>query len=122
MENLSANTNSIDNQKIQLPNSTGVLAMGTISLISILCVPAGLLGIILGILALTMGSNAIKIYKLTPEKYTEKSFKNAKAGKTCGIISLSLIGLSIVVLLIIASVVGWAIIGTFLTTMPWDMM
>lgn len=108
-------------QQIQLPNSTGILVMGIISIVCFCCMAAGLVGITLGILALVLGNKAIKEYEAKPELYTEKSFKNAKAGRICGIVGLSIGSLYIVGVLIYLSVIGWAI-GAVLTTMPWDMI
>lgn len=110
-----------DIEKIQLPNSSGVLAMGIISLVCFCCLPAGVAGITLGILALVIGNKALKLYAADPEKYTEKSYKNTKAGRICGIIGLSIGGIWLIGVLIYLSVIGWAI-GTLITTMPWDMM
>lgn len=107
--------------QLQLPNSTGVLVMGILSIVCFCCLAAGLIGITLGILALVLGNKAIKEYTASPEKYTEKSFKNAKAGRICGIVGLSLGGLWIIVALAYLSAIGWAI-GTFLSTMPWEMI
>lgn len=95
--------------------------MGILSLVSFCCVAAGLLSLILGILALVQGNNAIKLYESNPGIYTEKSLKNAKAGRVCGIIGLCLGGLAIIGLLIYLSIVGWAL-GSILATMPWNMM
>jgi len=107
--------------KIQLPNSTGILAMGIISIVCFCCLAAGLVGITLGILALVMGNKALKEYAVSPEKYTEKSYKNAKSGRICGIIGLSIGGLWIMAVLAFLSAVGWAV-GTVLSTMPWDLI
>jgi len=108
-------------QQTQLPNSSGVLVMGILSLVSFCCVATGILSLVLGILALVQGNNALKLYNLNPSLYTDKSLKNTKAGRTCGIIGLCLGGLSIVGLLIYLSIVGWAL-GSILATMPWNMM
>ncbi len=118
MENESAT--QIMNQQ-QLPNSTGVLVMGILSIVCFCCLAAGLVGITLGILAIVLGNKAIKMYQENPGMFTESSFKNAKAGKVCGIIGLSIGSLWIVGVLIYLSIVGWAI-GAILTTMPWDLI
>ncbi len=119
MENQETVQNSSQSVQMQLPNSTGVLVMGIISIVCFCCLAAGLVGITLGVLALVLGNKALKEYAATPEKYTEKSFKNAKAGRVCGIIGLSIGGLWLIGILIYLSIVGWAI-GTVLSTMPWD--
>lgn len=83
---------------IALPNSGGILAMGIISIVFV-----GLIGLVLGIISVTMGSKALKEYNLNPSKYTVASYKNAKAGRICGIIGLSLLGFVLVIMLVIAA-------------------
>ncbi len=120
MENLETPlTETPPEVKIQLPNATAVLVMGIISIVSFCCLAAGILGITLGILAVVMGHKAIQEYYKNPEKFTEVSFKNAKAGKVCGIIGLSLGGLWLIGVLIYLSIVGW-VIGAIFTSLPWD--
>lgn len=106
--------------QIQLPNSTGVLVMGIISIVCFCCLAAGIAGIILGILAIVYGNKAIELYNRHPEKYTLSSYKNTKAGRVCGIIGVSIGGVYVIGLLIWLSMIGWAI-GTVFTTMPWNM-
>lgn len=77
--------------QINLPNSTGVLVCG------ILAIPfAGLIGLILAIVSLSMASTATNLYNQNPGKYTESSIKNVRAGKICAIIGICLIPLSII--------------------------
>lgn len=82
--------------KQKLPNSGGILTMGILSIVF-----AGGIGIILGIIALSLSGGAIGKYNANPELYTESSFKNAKAGKVCAIIGVSLAAL--VILIVIAA-------------------
>lgn len=112
--------NLVDPQ-IQLPNSTGILVMGIISIVCFCCLASGIIGITLGILALVLGNKAIKEYEENPQKYTEKSYKNAKSGRVCGIVGLSLGSIWVVGFIIYLSIIGWAI-GAALTTMPWEMI
>ncbi|HAN00871.1 MAG TPA: hypothetical protein DCQ26_19950 [Marinilabiliales bacterium] len=105
--------------KSQLPNATAVLVMGIISIVCFCCLAAGILGITLGIIAVVLGHKAIQEYHSYPEKYTEGSYKNAKAGKVCGIIGLSLGGLWLIGILIYLSIVGW-VIGAIFTALPWE--
>jgi len=121
MENQESVQNTTLPYQIQLPNSTGILVMGILSIVCFCCVAAGLIGITLGILALVLGNKAQKEYTLNPEKYTIKSYKNAKSGRVCGIIGLSIGGVWLIAILAFLSAIGWAI-GTILTTMPWDMI
>jgi len=71
-------------RKIALENETAVLVLGIISLV--ICGA----GFITSIISIVMGNQAIKAYKASPELYKESSYKNVKAGRTCGIVGLSL--------------------------------
>ncbi|XOV68138.1 MAG: hypothetical protein ACFHU9_02985 [Fluviicola sp.] len=83
-----------------LPKATSALTCGIIALPFSL----GIIGIILSIVAITQGNHSIRQYHGSPGKYTEKSFKRAKAGRTCGIISLSLFGASILIIFLIIAI------------------
>ena len=82
-----------------LPNSTPALVMG------ILAIPAccfyGIFGLIFGIIAWVLGAGDVKKYHLNPGVYTEASYKNAKAGKICGMIATILSALFIVFFVLI---------------------
>ncbi|MBI9066134.1 MAG: DUF4190 domain-containing protein [Salinivirgaceae bacterium] len=105
-------------QQIQLPNSTGILVLGILSIVGFCCF-AGLIGVVLGILAVILGTKAQKEYNQNPEKYLLNSYNNANAGKICGIIGLSLSGLFVVWFIIKLSIVGWAL-GAMFSTFPWE--
>lgn len=96
--------NHVTGVQQSLPNAGGILAMGIISIAVCWCY--GIVGITLGILALILGNKAIKLYKDNPTMYSEASFKNANAGRICGIIGLCLSCLYIVFLIIYFVVVG----------------
>lgn len=87
------------NVKEPLPNAGGILAMGIISIVF-----AGMIGIILGIISISLGGTALRNVAANPEKYTQASIKNARAGRTCGIIGLCISGL--VLLIILAAVIA----------------
>jgi len=71
-----------------LPNSTGILVMGILSIV--LCCCYGIVGIILAIISLILAQKSKNLYLATPEIFTESSYKNMKAGKICAIIGLCL--------------------------------
>ncbi len=71
-----------------LPNGTAVLVLGILSIVT--CILYGIIGIILGIIALSLASKDQKLYEANPQMYTPSSFNNLKAGKICGIIGLIL--------------------------------
>ncbi len=63
----------------------------------------GIIGIILAILTLVKSKQAINLYNEYPQDYTEKSLKRVKAGRTCAIVSLSLLGVTLLIILGIAA-------------------
>ena len=85
LDNLSFTTKP----KEDLSGAGGVLAMGIIS--------------ILAIITLTKSKQLISLYNEYPDNYTESSYKRVKAGRVCAIVSLSLLGFGIILLLMITS-------------------
>ena len=88
-----------------LPNATASLVLG------ILAIPAccfyGIFGLIFGVIAWVLGAGDMKKYQLNPILYTESSYKNAKAGKICGMIATILSALMVLMfILIIVGVVA----------------
>ena len=77
-----------------LPSSGGILAMGIISIVL-----AGLIGVILAIIALSLSGKAEREYKTNPGEYREGSYKNMKAGKVCAIIGISISVLAIIIII-----------------------
>lgn len=72
-----------NNKQKKVPSSTTALVCGIIS------IPfAGIIGIILGIVALSFANTAISKFDASPDQYTQSSLNNAKAGRVCGIIGL----------------------------------
>lgn len=84
--------------KENLPNHGGILTMGILSIVF-----AGGIGLILGIISLSMSGGALRTYRENPDKYTLSSYKNVKAGKTCSIIGISLLGLIIIIIALLAA-------------------
>ncbi|MFY9308388.1 MAG: CCC motif membrane protein [Bacteroidia bacterium] len=91
----------------QLPNSTAVLVLGIVSIVGCFCY--GLIGLILGIIALVLASKANTMLEQNPGIYSEASVKNLKAGKICAIIGTSISAVYFVVLIIYFMVFGAAI-------------
>lgn len=90
-------------QQMKLKNSTGALVTGIIGLVLIWLPIISLAGIVLNIIAIVLGAGAISNYKQDRDKYTEASYKNAKAGLICGIVGLGLVVLAIIVLLVVGA-------------------
>lgn len=83
-----------------LPDSTAVLVLGILSILGTICY--GVLGLILGILAVAMSSKPTRLYRANPGRYSHSSYSNMKAGKICGIIGLCI---SVVILICIVAFV-----------------
>lgn len=75
-------------QQQPLPNATTVLVLGILSIV--LCLCYGIIGLILGIIALVLAKKGKQLYAESPGVFTEASFKNLNAGKICAVIGLSL--------------------------------
>jgi hypothetical protein len=102
-------------EKQMLPNSTAVLVLGIVSIVGVLCTQ-GILGVILGIIGLVLASTPMRLMKENPERYTESSMKNLKAGRICSIIGVSLGGafLLLAFLLLLLGLGGFFAILPFL--------
>ncbi len=77
-----------------LPNATAVLILGILSIL--LCCCYGILGVILGVIALVLAGKDRTLYANNPDGYTLSSYKNLNAGRICAIIGLILSSLYIV--------------------------
>jgi len=94
-------TNISNNKQVALPNATGVLVLGIISVSIFWCY--GLFSVVLGIIALVLSKKAGALYNENPKNYTESSYKNMKAGRICAIIGLSCGALFIILYALIFS-------------------
>ena len=83
------------NQNIaqNLPNATGALVLGIISIVGVFCL--GIVGLICGIIGLVLANKDKKLYNEAPELYSASSFATSNAGRTCSIIGIILSILSI---------------------------
>jgi hypothetical protein len=89
-----------------LPNSTIALILGIISIPGCCCY--GVLGLILGIIAWVLGGGDVKKYKLNPNQYSISSYKNANAGKICGLIGAILGALYLIMIIAFIAFFGFA--------------
>lgn len=90
-----------------LPNATAALVLGIISIPTCICY--GIPGMACGIIAIILGSKAIKLYKANPGVYNPSSFNNANAGKICGIIGVILSSLFLVYIIVVLMFYGMAV-------------
>ena len=80
-----------------VPNSTAVLVLGILSIVG--CVCYGIVGLIMGIIAIVLHQKDKELYQSNPSAY-ESSFKNSKAGNVCAIIGVSLSAIYIIIVVI----------------------
>ncbi len=73
-------------ERQQLPNSTLILVLGILSVIGCCCY--GIVGMILGIVAVVLANHASQLYHANPEIYI--GYQNVKSGKILGIIGIVL--------------------------------
>jgi len=87
-----------------LPNATAALVLGIVAIPA--CCFYGIFGLVFGIIAWVLGAGDVKKYELNPSLYTESSYKNAKAGKICGMIAtiLSVVFIALVILVIVGAI------------------
>ena len=95
-----------------LPNATAVLVLGILSIVACWCF--GLVGLIMGIIALVMASKSTKEYNENYGHYSESSYKNMQAGKVCAIIGTCLSGIILIYYIFYIFVIGAA-----LSFLPW---
>ena len=82
----------------KVPNSTAVLVLGILSIVT--CWLYGIIGLILGIIAIVLHKKDKALYQTNPSSYAE-SFKNSKAGFVCAIIGVSLSALFVIYLIVV---------------------
>lgn len=95
-----------------LPNATTALVLGIISIPTCFCM--GITGMVCGIIAIILGSKAMKLYNQSPGVYSISSFNNANAGKICGIVGVCLSGL-----IFIYFIAYFIMVGTLISSIPW---
>jgi hypothetical protein len=114
-QNINQQFNQQFGGQVPVPNSTAVLVLGIISIA--LCWCYGIVALTCGIIAIVLSNKALVLYKQNPSAYTLSSYNNLKGGRICAIIGVCLGALYIVI--IIAYI---AIVGTFISMIPWQNM
>lgn len=89
----------MEQNKMELPNSTVVLILGILSLVFCWCY--GFVGLILGIIAVAISGSPRRIYQQNPEAFFDSSYKNLNAGRICGIIGICISTLIIVMFVLV---------------------
>ena len=87
----------------KLPNATLILVFGILSIVTCCCY--GIIGLILGIVAIVLAKKATLIYAENPEAYT--GFQNVKTGKILAYIGIILSVLYLLLIIVMVSMFGW---------------
>ncbi|APY11993.1 hypothetical protein BWZ22_12465 [Seonamhaeicola sp. S2-3] len=88
----------------KLPNSTLILVFGILSIATCCCY--GIIGLILGIIAIVLANKATKVYAENPEAYT--GYSNVKTGKILAIIGVILSAIYIAYVIFMFVTVGYS--------------
>lgn len=116
MENINVNQPSQQfNVQQPVPNAVAVLVLGILSIV--FCICYGIIGLTLGIIALVLAGKGKALYEANPNAYTLGSYNNLKAGRVCAIIGVCLSSLYVIFL-----IVYFAILGTAISTLPWEQL
>ncbi|HLF53041.1 CCC motif membrane protein [Flavobacterium sp.] len=89
-------------EKRNLPNATAVLVLGILSILTCCCY--GIIGLILGIIALVLANKDMKLYRENPELYS--NYQNLNIGKILAIIGVVLSAIYFMVNIYLYVVVG----------------
>lgn len=90
-------------EKQKLPNSTAVLVLGIFSILTCCC--WGIIGLILGIIALVLAKKDTALYNENPELYT--GYSNINTGRILAIIGLVLSSIYLLVNIYFISTIGY---------------
>jgi M penetrans paralogue family 26 len=94
------------NNQMPLPNATAVLVLGIISIVGCFCY--GVVGAICGIIAMVLANKDKALYLANPGDYTQGSYNNLKAGRTCAIIGLIMSALYLLAIIAVIAFFGFA--------------
>ena len=88
----------------KLPNSTLILVFGILSIVTCCCY--GIIGLILGIIAIVLANKAAKVYAENPDAYT--GYSNVKTGKILAIIGVILSAIYVAYVIFMFATVGYS--------------
>ena len=106
MENITSDPMPSPQVQKALPNATVSLVLGIISIVG--CCGWGIIGLVLGIIAIVLANKDEKLYRTNITAYTVASYKNSKAGKVCGIIGVVIGSIYFLLVLVIIAMFGIA--------------
>lgn len=87
----------------KLPNTTLILVFGILSIVTCCCY--GIIGLILGIVAIVLAKKSIAIYNASPEEYS--GIQNIKTGRILAIIGVVLSVLYLLFVVWLVATFGW---------------
>ncbi|MBB4806089.1 putative membrane protein [Chryseobacterium defluvii] len=87
----------------KLPNATAVLVLGIVSIVTCCCY--GIVGIITGVIGLSLYSKDNALYQQNPGLYSD--YSNLKTGRILCIIGIVLSVLYLIYLVVMISTLGW---------------
>lgn len=87
----------------KLPNATLILVFGILSIVTCCCY--GIIGLVLGVVAIILANKATKLYAENPESYT--GYQNVKTGKILAIVGVILSALYLLFVIWTVSTLGW---------------
>lgn len=99
------NNNQNFHQVKSLPNATAVLVLGILSIVT--CWTYGVIGLVLGIIALVLHKKDKEMYNANPNGF-EASFKNSQAGNVCAIIGVSMSALFLIYIIFMVGIFATA--------------
>ena len=108
---MNENQNYGTNMLQPVPNSTGVLVLGILSIVG--CFVYGIIGLVCGIIALVLANKGNEMYQSNPQSYTPASYSNLKAGKVCAIVGTVL---SAIVFLFMVLALAGLVSGSYMNS------
>ncbi len=86
----------------KLPNATAVLVLGILSIVTCCCY--GIIGLVLGIIALVLAKKDMQLYKANPSSFT--NYSNLNTGRILAIVGIVLSALYLVYMIVMISMFG----------------
>lgn len=93
-----------------LPNATAVLVLGIISIVGAFCY--GIVGLICGIIGLSLANKDRKLYQAYPDMYSSSSYSTSNASRTCSIIGIVFSSALILIVIILYLFLGVALLSS----------
>ncbi|MFN0291227.1 MULTISPECIES: CCC motif membrane protein [Pedobacter] len=92
-----------------LPNATAVLVLGILSILTCCCY--GIIGLILGIIALILAKKDKTLYAANLGIYSESSLKNLNAGRICAIIGIVFSAIYLLLNIVFIAIFGFEVLS-----------